>query len=190
MMKQLNTCQSEDEGMKWKGIYSLFSLEIESSIPTHNSTQRFNTTTMHFTATSIAGFLLALRPVAADFSVFTIQDNPATDADVQTNGFKFFNNPPDCDDINNSVPWINGWNDASDGGAACDGCDGGKNVLDWDVTRFEINDNTNDYFAGPHDNMHMSMSSGQTNRQLQADNFKQRYIKMRPVVGMAYTTTI
>lgn len=114
---------------------------------------------MHFTTTSIVAGLVALRPVAADFSIFAATENQFPDS-IQSVATIFFNNPPDCDDIvNGAVEFTNNfYNDASGGGVACDGCDASKATPDWDITRFEINDDSGEYFAGPQEKMHMSMS--------------------------------
>ena len=111
---------------------------------------------MYFTAGTIAATLLAVHPAAADFSIFASSENQFPDPALTVTS-TFFNNPPSCDDVVHSIGVTSGYeNDASNGGFACDGCDISKAIPDWDITRFEINDDNDNIFLGPHEKMHMS----------------------------------
>lgn len=80
----------------------------------------------------------AAERVTANFLIFATTNNDILGA---ANQFLLFNNPPSCEDAANAIPLTTGYdNDASSGGAACDGCDIGKNTQDWDITRLEFYD--------------------------------------------------
>lgn len=80
--------------------------------------------------------------VSADFLIFATTSNQYDGSSAS--GFNFLNHPPSCDDIGNSINIITYDNDASKGGAACDGegygCTSAENIRDWDITRFEFYD--------------------------------------------------
>ena len=79
-------------------------------------------------------------PATANFYIFATNSNYFSPDGGSGGQFNFLNNPPSCDDINNSINIMSTGNDASSGGVACDGCDISKNTQDWDITRFEFYD--------------------------------------------------
>lgn len=111
---------------------------------------------MHFATASVAAGLLAVQPAVADFLIFSGYSNSMPDQQ-QTNVNMFFNESPDCDmGVNTPQMTQDFYNDASNGGIACDGCDRSKAPQDWEVTRFEINDTDGSYLAGPDGAVHIS----------------------------------
>lgn len=100
--------------------------------------------------------LLAITPVAADFLIFAGAENQEPDP-TQTSLILFFNNPPSCHDVTDvAIQWtIQGNNDASHGGVACDGCGGGLAPQDWTPTRFEVYDDNSNTFSTS--DLHFSM---------------------------------
>lgn len=88
------------------------------------------------TVTFLAGLLAA--PAMADFKIFVLQvNNPMLGR--ADNALALFNNEPNCKDVENSRFYWNPRNDATVKGTwACDGCDGGKNMQDWDIERLEL----------------------------------------------------
>ncbi|KAJ3535513.1 hypothetical protein NM208_g7100 [Fusarium decemcellulare] len=113
---------------------------------------------MRFITTSLAVMLMASHGAVADFLIFCGAENQAPDP-ASNSLVLFFNNPPDCDDaVNHAIQWnIDPFNDASNGGIACDGCDGGKAPQDWDVTRFEVFDDNGNTFDNGGDQPHFTL---------------------------------
>lgn len=107
---------------------------------------------MHSGTVSTFAVLLASSLVSADFKVFCGRDQNGLDG-IAASECMFFNNPPDCSNVDNSVPfYIRPDNDASFSGVACDGCSADTAIADWDLTRLEINepdyfDNGADHFS-------------------------------------------
>ncbi|CAM1502962.1 Fc.00g077380.m01.CDS01 [Cosmosporella sp. VM-42] len=111
---------------------------------------------MRFTTSALAAVLMAVRPAVADFYIFCGYSNQTPDA-AQSSLVMFFNNPPDCSDSGNAVQMsLQLYNDASNGGLACDGCTASKAPQDWDVTRFEFYDDNGDYIANAGDKPHIT----------------------------------
>ncbi|KAH7021986.1 hypothetical protein EDB80DRAFT_805540 [Ilyonectria destructans] len=118
---------------------------------------------MYFGIAPLAAALLHTRFAVADFLIFCGAENQFPDA-ASTSSVSFFNNPPDCDDFVNSVGWTpEFYNDASHGGIACDGCTAAKSPADWDVTRFEVNDNDGKYFDNGGDAPHFTLYKDEQN---------------------------
>jgi hypothetical protein len=113
---------------------------------------------MRFSTITLLSGLWAISPVAADFLIFCGAENQDPDP-AQSSLVLFFNNPPSCHDVTSvAIEWtIQGNNDASHGGVACDGCDGSKAPQDWDVQRFEVYDDNSNTFSV--DNLHFSTLS-------------------------------
>jgi hypothetical protein len=105
--------------------------------------------------TTLLTGLLAISPVAADFLIFAGAENQDPDP-AETSLILFFNNPPSCHDVTSvAIQWtIQGNNDASHGGVACDGCSGSEAPQDWTPTRFEVYDDNSNTFSV--DNLHFS----------------------------------
>lgn len=106
-----------------------------------------------FTALSI---LAAISPVLADFSIYCGRDQNSFDGPASE--CLFFNNPPSCDDVGNSIQFfVDPHNDASFSGLTCDGCDAAASPYDWDITRIEVHEA--DYFDNGGDHWSMSQFS-------------------------------
>lgn len=112
---------------------------------------------MRFTTASAAAALVAVQPAAANFLIFDIINNQAPDP-TTSQSVLLYNNPPACDSPG-FMSDANFYNDASRGGFACDGCDISKAMPDWDITRFEFNDNDATVLAGPGQPIHFSTIS-------------------------------
>lgn len=112
---------------------------------------------------SVVAALLSVRPVAADFKVYCGAGANGLDGGGPAPACLFFNNPPDCNDVGDSVSHFSDRRSdvSKTGGLVCDGCDISAPPSDWVITRIEINDKGDalsdvQYFDGAGDNPHFS----------------------------------
>lgn len=80
--------------------------------------------TMRFQLSALTAAALLLRVARADFYIYSdVQYGPSDENGVagRSSGYTFFNGPPSCDDVGNSIQQY-GTDDASGGGVRCSGC--------------------------------------------------------------------